>query len=95
MKIVVKNVGEKPVVKEIERDLVEFKDIVGGYIECVNIGENILCVCNEEGKILGLRANFAVGMDIICGNAFFCSKGYDDFESLNDEQIKMIMDVFN
>lgn len=94
MRIVIKRAGQKPEVKEIESDLVEFQDIVGGYIECLPIGENILCVCNEEGKLKRLEPNFAVGYDIICGDAFFCSKGFDDFESLNDEQIKKIFNVF-
>lgn len=95
MRIVVKKVDRLPEVREIKSDLVEFQDIVGGYIECLPVGENILCVLNEEGKLKGLRPNFISGMDIICGDVFFCSQGREDFESLNDEQIKMLMNIFN
>lgn len=93
MKIIVKRAGYEPEVKEIESELSEFQEIVKGYIECLPIGENILCVCNEEGKLRGLKPNFAVGNDIICGDAFFCSQGYEDFESLNEYQIELILNA--
>lgn len=58
MKIVVKKVGQNPEAKEINGELHEMQEIVGGYIECINIVDNILCVCNEEGKLIGLPPNF-------------------------------------
>ena len=95
MKIVVKKVGQKPEVKEINGELHEMQEIVGGYIECINIVENILCVCNEEGKLMGLPSNFAFGGDIIAGDVFFCVGGEEDFESLSDEQIELLMVTMN
>ena len=75
MKIVVKKVGQKPEVKEINGELHEMQEIVGGYIECINIVENILCVCNEEGKLMGLLPNLVFNRDIIVGYVFFCAVG--------------------
>ena len=95
MKIVVKKVGQKPKVKEINGELHEMQEIVGGYIECINIVENILCVCNEEGKLMGLPLNFAFGEDIIVGDVFFCVGGEEDFESLSDDQIELLMVTMN
>lgn len=95
MKIVVKKVGQKPEAKEINGELHEMQEIVGGYIECINIVENILCVCNEEGKLMGLTPNFAFGEDIIVGDVFFCVGGEEDFESLSDDQIEFLMVTMN
>lgn len=96
MRIVVKKVGQKPEVIEIENELHEMQEIVGGYIETFEFGfYNILCVCNEEGKLKGLLPNFIFNGDVIVGDVFFCSAGYDDFESLNDEQIEFIMGVIH
>ena len=102
MKIVVKKVGEMPEVREIENDLDAYKEIVGGYIECVTLTHNVfsrlynvICVCNEEGKLMGLPGNFFFGLDVIVGDVFFCAVNGEDFDSLNDDQIDCLMSVFN
>jgi uncharacterized protein YuzE len=92
MKVLFKNPGEAPEVREVENDLKPIQELVGGYIETVNLGDDILIVCNEEGKIKGLPANFYVEAidDIIVGPAFFCrSDGYD-FTDITDNDAKWI-----
>ena len=91
MKIVIKRVGQVPEVKEIKGELHEMQEIVGGYIECFQVFDNVLCVCNEEGKLKGLPINFIFGGDFIAGDVFFCLAGFDDFESLNDYQADVIV----
>lgn len=93
MKVVVKKAGQMPEVKEIKGTLESMQKIVGGYIECVGVFDNILCVCNEEGKLLRLPPNFILNGDIIVGDVFFCAGGEEDFESLDDEQIQTIMNI--
>lgn len=95
MKIVVKKAGQNPKVMEIENDFHEMQEIVGGHIEAFNVVDNILCVCNEEGKLDGLDPNFRFNGDVIAGDVFFCAAGEEDFESLNDNQIYDLMRVFN
>lgn len=96
MKIVIKRAGQNPEVREIQGTLKNLKEIVGGYIECIDFGfANILMVCNEEGKLLGLTPNFVYMGDIIVGDVFFCSGGEEDFESLNDDQVEFLMVVLN
>ena len=95
MKIVVKKPGQEPEVKEIKGELHEMQEIVGGWIEAVKLVDNILCVCNEEGKLKGLMPNFLFNGDVIVGNVFFVAAGYDDFESLDDDQIELIMSVMH
>ena len=95
MKIVIKRAGQNPEVKEIKGDLNEMQSIVGGYIEAFNITDDILCVCNEEGKLMGLAPNFVFNGDMIVGDVFFCYAGMEDFESLNDEQIESIINAMH
>lgn len=93
MKIVVKKVGQKPEIKEIKNELHVLQEIVGGYIECFPIIDNVLCVCDEEGKLKNYQPNFFFNGDIIVGDVFFVAEDEEDFESLNDDQIKMLMNV--
>ena len=93
MRVVIKKVGQLPEVKEIDNTLDAFQEIVGGNIETFRFAENILCVCNEEGKLIGLKPNFLCRGDVICGDVFFCADGLDDFESLNDEDAKFVIDL--
>lgn len=96
MKIVVKKVGQKPEIKEINGGLQEMQEIVDGYIECFDMGfDNIVCICNEEGKLMGLTPNFIFNGELIVGDVFFCSAGEEDFEGLNDEQTEFIMGVIS
>ena len=95
MKIVIKRPAEKPEVCEIQGTLENLMEIVGGYIECVNIVDNILCVCNEEGKLMELPPNFVFNGDMIVGDVFFCAGGEEEFESLNDDQIEFTMNVMH
>lgn len=52
--------------------LEELQAIVGGYIECLNLNDGRLLVCNEEGKLEGLPLNDAA-TDIVRAN------GYNDW----------------
>ena len=95
MRIVVKRVGQYPEMKEIPCELGVMQKIVGGYIECINITNNILCVCNEEGKLMGLEPNFIFNNDMIVGDVFFCTPGEEDFESLSVADTDWLMNVLN
>ena len=91
MKIVVKKVGQLPEVRDIPGTLENIQEIVGGYIECLPIFSNVLCVCNEEGKLLGLPVNFFFEGDFIVGDVFFCAGLEEEFGSLSDLQIEILM----
>lgn len=95
MRIVVKKTGQFPELKEIHNELTEFQSIVGGYIECIPISNNILCVLNEEGKLMGLPPNFIFNDDIIAGDVFFCSANGEDFDSLSVSDADWLMNVLN
>lgn len=59
--------------------LENLQKFVGGYIEIVNLGvygdQEILMICNEEGKLLeGCTPNFYLGDDLIFGNVVYAAK---------------------
>lgn len=94
MKVMIKKVGRDPEVVEINDELSVYQEIVGGYIEVFPLWNNILCVCNEEGKLKGLQPNFKYRNDIICGDVIFISARGEDFTGLNEVQIEMLNVIF-
>ena len=80
-----------PYEKEIKNTLEEKQKIVGGFIETTSLldDDEVVIICNEEGKILNLPLNRDIGHDIIAGTFIVAGDDYEngDFKSLNDDQI--------
>lgn len=92
-----------PEVKVIDSDLISLQHMVAygeeALIEMVYLPKdgNVILVCNEEGKINGMKANRDIGYDIIYGPFFIAADDRDsgEFKSLSDSQIlkyKMLFD---
>ncbi len=92
LKVLLKEVGKDPIVKLVEDTLEAKQELVGGLIEVVVYDDEILLVCNEEGKILNMKPNLAFDYDYIAGDCFFIGDDFEngDFKSLTDEQIERI-----
>lgn len=78
LKILYKEVGKRPKPMEIEDTLEVKQKLVGGLIEVVPYIDNMLLICNEEGKILNMPANLLFDNDYIAGNCFVVG---DDFQN--------------
>ena len=82
---------ELPKEIEIENTLEAKQNLVGGYIECTYLQNDpdVVIICNEEGKINGMKLNRYIGHDIIAGPFLIVGDDYEngDFKSLNDDQI--------
>lgn len=82
---------ELPEEIEIENTLEAKQHLVGGYIECVypNNDDSVVFICNEEGKINGMKLNRDIGYDIIAGPFIILGDDYEngDFKSLTEDQI--------
>ena len=84
-----------PEVKIIKNELEELQKTVSygeeGLIEMVYLprDNDVILVCNEEGKINNMGANRDIGYDIIYGPFFIAADDKDsgEFKSLSDEQI--------
>lgn len=72
MRVIVKKVHKQPEVREIKNELSVLQELVGGYIEVVRVDNDVLLICNEEGKLQGLQPNFSIGHDTICRNSGIC-----------------------
>ena len=81
---------------EIDNTLEAKQEIVNGLIECVYF-EDVIIICNEEGKINGMHWNREIGSDIIFGP--FLIVGDDpelgEDRSLTKEQIEKYKKIFD
>lgn len=101
MKVVIKKVNRELEVVEINGELEQMQEIVGGFIERIEIPmlseHKIDLYINEEGKLFDLDDNVALIrnntlLDIIKGDFFMIGYLEDTGEncSLSDEQISFI-----
>lgn len=83
----------------IENTLEEKQKLVGGYIECTYLmdDDEVVLICNEEGKMLGMDLNRDIGHDIIAGPFLILRDNQDsgDFESLTQKQINKYKKIFD
>ena len=63
----------------ISSTLENLQSIVEGYIEAIELGGGLVMICNEEGKIRGLKPNMIVGLDVIVGTIIICGENGEDF----------------
>lgn len=88
-----------PEVVEIPDTLKSLQELVGGYIEYCYMPEHedVVLICNEEGKINGMGPNRDIGHDIIFGPFFVIGDNLEIGEniSLTDEQISKWTKLFD
>lgn len=79
---------ELPQEVEIKNNLESLQEKVKGMIECVCY-DDVILICNEEGKINGMRWNRDIGSDIIYGPFLIVGDDYENgsFKSLTEKQI--------
>jgi len=91
--------NELPVEVEIPNTLNSLQKQVEGYIEYYYIPDtdDVVIICNEEGKINGMGPNREVGRDIIFGPFLIVGDDYEQGEtiSLTDEQVSKYKEIFN
>lgn len=94
--VIIKEPGKAPVVEPLfDNDLKAFQEAVGGHIETVTLATDLVIICNEEGRLMGLPYNVTlfgvpfVGTIVITG-----AKG-EEFASLRSSAIPMLMQALN
>ena len=108
MKMIIKNPGEKHLIKEMDDNLKLLQDMLGGYIEYPYIEplhkQNIAMIVNEEGKLFNLPPSILLihdgeVCDMIAGSAIFVGLKYTEEgienTDLTNEQIEFINKLIN
>ena len=87
-------INEQPRVEEIENNIKAFQNFVGGRVQALQIGEGLVMLLNEEGKIMGLNPNFLCDTihDVIVGDVIFVGNDGEDFTSLTRDQASKVVD---
>ncbi len=78
----------------VSNTLENLQKTVGGNIEIVNY-KNVLIICNESGKLLGLEPNIYLLNDMIVGDIIVCGFKDDEFDHIpiDFQQWKNIVDM--
>lgn len=95
IKCIIKNPGEAPKMAEIENMLKSFQSAVGGYIETFTILEDMVIICNEEGRLKNLPYNCKIcGVDFV-GPIIFCGVEGENFSDVpcSSEEFKQIFGI--
>lgn len=94
IKVLIVEPKHTPYLAEIPNEIVVMQKIVDGYIETPSYLEDVVFICNKEGKIKGLPLHRHITgkngewLDIIAGTFIIAgSDGKGNFTSLTDEQI--------
>lgn len=107
--VLVKYPGKAARLTEIENTLQAFQEVVEGNLEAVPLSYDVLlshipdicALCNDEGKINNMKANFLIGniwngcYDVIFGPVVFAGVEGEETVSLTEKQISMIKKAIN
>lgn len=90
--VVIKEPGEPARVEPLfDNQLEAFQKAVGGYIEAVTFSKDLVVICNEEGRLLGLPFNTCVRGVYFVGPVVVC--GYSDGGDFKSLKASSVMDI--
>ncbi len=91
IEVIIKRPGESPVKKTISNRLDSLQAIVGGCIEMVTLASDLVIICNEEGRIMGLPYNCDICGISFVGPIIFAGVNEDEFADVPEA----ISNLFN
>lgn len=99
--VLVVEADKHPYVATIPDTLEAKQEMVGGYIEAVYpFRDTVCCICNDEGKLMGLEPNRMLWdeqgdpYDVLCGTFLVTGLGEEDFKSLTQDEIDKYSERF-
>ena len=93
--IIVKEPYKKAYSKEIEDELEEYQQILGGYLETVSFGYRQVLFCDEEGKLKNKTPNVVIPGDTIVGTVIVVGTAGENLRSLNEFEVKKAIAKLN
>ena len=96
MKILYKAPGEALRSMVIPNELGVMQQLVDGYIETITLLDDLVIICNEEGRINDMKKNFRIDAlnDFVFGPALFVGADGEEFCSIKEEHEKLIRGFF-
>lgn len=101
IKVLMVEPGKHPKVTMLKDDLDSLQKAVSigadyqGLIEIISIGNGDCILCNEEGKLIGLKGNRRLGRDIIVGTFYIMGEDEDgNLVSLSEKKIQHYTEQF-
>lgn len=78
----------------VDNTLEAVQELVGGYIETVPLNmPGVILVCNEEGKLRGMKPNPYPGIPDLVGPWFICGVSGEEFDDVPREFVKLVRAV--
>lgn len=81
--------GAEPEQKFIQNSLEFMQWYVGGYIEAFTLTSDMVIICNEEGKLDGLRYNCTVAGENFVGNIIIVGTDGENFADCPADEKRM------
>ena len=76
-----------------DNTLEAFQKAVGGYIEAVTIRDDLVVICNEEGRLMGLQPNVQInGVDFV-GTVIVAGVKGESFSSIKASLVPKVWKV--
>lgn len=90
--VIIKEPGQAPRVEPLFYNTLEsFQKAVGGYIETFTLAEDLVLICNEEGRLRGLPYNTAIAGCVFHGTIVAAGVRGDDFASVKAAHVPFVM----
>ena len=89
--VVIKEPGQPPRLEPLFSNTLEaFQEAVGGYIETCTLATDLVIICNEEARLLGLPFNLEIaGVDFV-GTVVAAGIKGDEFASIKGQHIPLV-----
>jgi hypothetical protein len=75
------------------QNLEDLQGLVKGYIEAVNVDDNIIMYINEEGRYSHPNIGFHIGNLTICGSGVLVNRV--EYKDIGDEYVGMTKKITN
>lgn len=94
IRVVVKPVDGDWEIRTIPNTLKALQSIVGGYIECAQMTTDYTLVCNEEGRINGMKFNQRIFNYQMFGDFLIARTKGEDFVSMDQDEAEDVIRIF-
>lgn len=92
--VVIKEPGKAPVIEPMfDNQLESFQKAVGGYIETVTISDDLVIICNEEGRLMDLPMNVEVAGIGFVGTIVVAGVDGEEFSSVKSKLVPLVLQL--